>query len=549
MPADKSDKPDYKTLRPALDGGRFSAADGGTALRPAARRRLLTNRTASENLTNSKSAGEESEAVTREVSPAVVSAPKAAAPGDDSFPSPNSNRPDGETPSAAPQKQNRKNKKAEKDGKLLSRDRWLARSGHALTYAGIFLFTLFVYFRPYELIPALSGLSSMALVLAIGTLLVYLPTQLTTEGSLTIFSTEVKCVLFIAFWALLTMPLAKSPALAWETFNDTFSKVVLMFIVMVNTLRTRARLKGLMWLSIGVGVLLSFQALNAYRQGVFKTEGYRVSVDFGGMFGNPNDLALHLVIFTPVAVALGFASKNKAARLGYFACAMLMTAANTVTQSRGGFLGLLAVGAVLVWKFGKKQRFKVVLISAVVALVFIAVAPGNYGLRILSIFIPSLDTVGSSDQRSELLKLSLLVTLRNPQGIGIGNFPIVGVHNLQTHNAYTQVSSELGWLALGAYITMMVSPLRKLAAVERQLFAAGEQDSWIYYLSVGIQASIVGYMVTSFFGPVAYNWFIYYPIAYAVCLRRIYRLEQTEAPGVEIERENRPNGHYQLQKA
>ncbi|HLM03081.1 MAG TPA: hypothetical protein VK400_18665, partial [Pyrinomonadaceae bacterium] len=36
------------------------------------------------------------------------------------------------------------------------------------------------------------------------------------------------------------------------------------------------------------------------------------------------------------------------------------------------------------------------------------------------------------------------------------------------------------------------------------------------------------YMVSSFFVSVAYNWFIYYLIAYAVAFRRIYRLE-TEA--------------------
>ena len=60
--------------------------------------------------------------------------------------------------------------------------------------------------------------------------------------------------------------------------------------------------EGLMWLSIGVGVMLSYQAIGLYRQGIFEAEGYRVQVDFGGMFGNPNDLALHMVIFIPVAV-------------------------------------------------------------------------------------------------------------------------------------------------------------------------------------------------------------------------------------------------------
>ena len=419
---------------------------------------------------------------------------------------------------------NKQKRIVEKDRQLLSRDRWLMRSGHTLTYAGIFLFTLTLYFRPYELILGLSGFTSMALVIAIATLLVYLPTQFFTEGSLTAFPIEIKCILFMAGWAALTIPIAKDPSMAWTKFSGDFIKVVIMFVIMVNTLRTRLRLKGLMWLTVSVGVMLSYQALVLYQKGEFKTEGYRVSVDFGGMFGNPNDMALHLVIATPIALLLGVVAKNKLIKLLYFSSAVIMVAANIVTQSRGGFLGLVAVGAVLVWKLGRKDRLKAIIVSSTVVSLLIALAPGNYGIRLLSIFIPGLDRAGSADQRRELLIQSFWVTLRNPQGIGYGNFPVVGLDNKETHNAFTQVSSELGWLAFAAYLILMISPLRKLGAIERQMFARAD-FSWIYYMSIGIQASIVGYMVSSFFGPVAYQWYIYYPVAYAICLRRVYRIE------------------------
>ncbi len=410
------------------------------------------------------------------------------------------------------------------ESSAISSDTWLARNGHFLTYAGIFLFTLVLYFRPYELIPALSGFHSIALIIAVATLLIYLPTQFTLEGTPTALPIEVKCALFMTVWAILTIPLAKSPGLAWTTFNDSFIKVVLMFIVMVNVLRTEKRIKGLMWLGIAVGIMLSWQAVDLYQRGEFKTEGYRVSIDFGGMFGNPNDMSIHLIIFIPIAVALGAAAKNWLVKLLFFGSSVMMTAGSLVTQSRGGFLGMVAVAAVLVWKFGRRQRFKAMLISSVVGIVVIALAPGNYGLRILSIFIPSLDPVGSSNERTELLIRSILVTLRNPWGIGIGNFEIVGSHNLGTHNAFTQVSSELGLLAFAAYLIILLSPLRKLDLMERNLFAKSDR-SWLYYLSIGVQASIAGYAASSFFSSVAYNWYVYYPIAYAIGLRRIYQLE------------------------
>lgn len=416
-------------------------------------------------------------------------------------------------------------KKAKQDRELLSADRWLKRNGHNLTFAGLYLFSILVFYRPYEMIPSLSFLSTSAFYFALGTLLIYIPTQLSTEGSLTVFSTEVKCVLAMALIALLTMPIAKDPPTAWATFNDSFSKAVLMFVVMVNVVRTRRRLVSLMWISLSIGIYLSYTAIDLYMRGELKAEGYRVDVEVKGLFGNPNDLALHLVTMTPLAVALAFASRHKIMRLAYFAMAGLFIAANTVTYSRGGFLGLIASSAVLIWKLGRKNRFKVSLAAIAGGGLFILLAPGNYGVRILSIFGLATDPVGSSDQRRELLERSLIVTLRNPWGIGIGNFPIVGIRNLVTHNAFTQVSSELGLLGLAAYLILMISPFRKLGAIERTLFAREEFD-WFYYLSIGLQASLVGYMVSSFFVAVAYNWFVYYLVAYAVAFRRIYKIER-----------------------
>jgi hypothetical protein len=52
------------------------------------------------------------------------------------------------------------------------------------------------------------------------------------------------------------------------------------------------------------------------------------------------------------------------------------------------------------------------------------------------------------------------------------------------------------------------------------------ENSRFYYLAIGLQASLVGFMVSSFFAAVAYTWYIYYLVAYAIAIRRIYYLEQ-----------------------
>jgi hypothetical protein len=63
--------------------------------------------------------------------------------------------------------------------------------------------------------------------------------------------------------------------------------------------------------------------------------------------------------------------------------------------------------------------------------------------------------------------------------------------------------------------------------IERELYERNEASRF-YYLAIGLQASLVGYMVASFFAAVAYQWYIYYLVAYAIALRRIYYLQEAK---------------------
>ncbi len=432
------------------------------------------------------------------------------------------------------QKADREKKHSLRREKLLASDDWIIRSGHSFTFAGIFLFTIFVFYRPYELIPGLGFLQSGALVIALATLLIYIPTQLSAESSLTMLSTEVKSILALVGVAIITMPIARNPATAWATFNDPFIKAVLMFIVMVNVVRTRKRLMMLVWLSLIISIYISLMAISLYLKGEFKTEGYRVSIDLVGLFNNPNDLAIQLVTMIPIVVGMALASKNLFVRLFFLAVGGLFLFGMLITFSRGAFLAFVAMAAVLVWKLGRAERIKYSIIAVVCGAIFLVIAPGNYGLRVLSIIFPDLDPVGSAGARRDGLMVSILVSIRNPWGIGIGNSPGFSPHGLQTHNSYTQISSELGVLGLTAYVIFIVSALRKLGAIEHTQYAAGERD-WYYFMAIAFQGSLVAFMVASFFGSVAYLWYVYYLVAYAVAFRRIYVIEKGLKKEVEAE--------------
>lgn len=399
--------------------------------------------------------------------------------------------------------------------------------GHTASYVGLFIFSVVLYIRPYEFFPGLSSFKSMAFYTGIVTLLIYGISQLSLEGNLTARPKEINLVLLLGLAALLSMPLAVVPADAWQTFSELFLKTIVIFIVFVNVVRTELRLKLLLLLILAVSVYLSINAINDYREGLFQIgaledHNARIVGRIKGLFENANDLALHLVSMIPIAVALGLSRAGVFRKLVYFGSAAIMVGAVTVTFSRGGFIGLVASVFIIVRRLGRKNRTITTAGLVFAVLLFLALAPGAYSSRLSTVFNSSADLTGSSSQRTEVLKRSVWVALRYPLfGVGIGNFQHKSPRNLVTHNAYTQVASEMGIAAMVVYILLLVYPLRRLRLIENECYEKPERAKF-YYLSVGLQGALVGYMVSSFFGAVAYQWYVYYLVGYAVCLHRLF---------------------------
>jgi len=392
--------------------------------------------------------------------------------------------------------------------------------GQSLTFAFVAAFAFAVYFRPHEFYPNTPVVNSLPMITAVGALISYLAAQILRGRIIGILSFEVKCLYVMGGFALLTIPLARDPELALTRFNDALLPLLLMFFVTTNVLTNLRRIRILMYLGVAIGIYLSYQTYDLYNRGIFEIEGYRVVVHYGGMFGNPNDMSLHLVMFVPVAIGLALWTKNIFFRVVLLSGALLMLIAVTLTQSRSGLIGIATIGIALLSRLGRGQKLKALAVTIGALVVLVMFAPGNLGSRIVSIFDSSLDASGSYSQRQDALTRSLLATVRNPLGVGLGNSVLFGPMNLETHNAYTQVSSELGVIGFAAYLAMILYPLRSLSRLEKELFANAENDR-IYYLVVTTWAAIIGYLITSFFGSVAYLWFIYYPIAFAIGLRRI----------------------------
>jgi len=391
--------------------------------------------------------------------------------------------------------------------------------GHFFSYLGLFFFTAVVYFRPYELIPALRGLTSLAFWIAVFTLVAFAITQLSTRGNLSARPREVNLILLLGLAALLSVPFADDPSRSWGAFSD-YIKVIVMFVVMVNVVHSKWRLQGMFFLALAVSCFLSINAFMDYAAGIFKSDGYRIVGVIGNMFSNPNDLALHLVTIAPIAVGLMLGSRGILLKILYALCALAMIGTITLTYSRGGFLGLAAATVFLTWRLARRQRVLTLAAMMIAVILFIVFAPGGYGNRVARIMD---NQDGSVMARTDDLKRSILVMARHPLfGVGMDNYVLRSNNNIVTHNAYTQIGAEMGILAMLIYILFIITPFKRLRQIERETVESRRTDARFYYLAVGLQASLVGYMVCSFFASVSYLWNVYYLVGYAYCLHWIY---------------------------
>jgi O-antigen ligase len=401
-----------------------------------------------------------------------------------------------------------------KTGAQSKSERWVFKQGHTLSYIGLFVFTFLVYCRPYELFPAFFWLSTVPFWIAVFTLAVFVPVQLGLENRITITTRELKLVGVLVLVGLISIAFAIDRLRAWNTFVD-YLKVVVMFVVLVNVVRTERRLKGIWVLILLVTCILALGAVNDYRLGNLALRGTRIRGIIGGLFENPNDLALHLVTMIPIAVALAFSSRGLLAKLFYLSCALINAAGVVVTFSRGGFIALAGTAGFVLWRLARSHRWLIGATALLVIVGFIALAPGGYGGRLVT-------SDDSTLARVDDLKRSIYVAIHHPVfGVGIDNYVLYSNSNHATHNAYTQVAVELGFPAMFVYILLLITPLKQLRKIANDTPSSG-RGARFHYLAIGLEASMVGYMIASFFASVAFLWYVYYLIAYAICLRRLY---------------------------
>ena len=397
---------------------------------------------------------------------------------------------------------------------------------YRIAFGFLYLFTLLLYVRPNDLIPAM-GTFPLAKIVAIIAPLAYIYAQYRLGKPVIKWTIEVKMVVVMLLLAVIFTPFALSPGESVTALSEVFIKAVTIFILIIGVVNTRERLLAMIKLTALCGAGLAIFAIKNYATGNFTMKGDRIEGLVGGMFGNPNDLAAALNLLIPLAVALALMS-SRATRLLYAVCATLLFGGVLVTFSRAGFITLAAISGVMLWKFGRGSRSSLALATLAAAVLLFSVFSDAYRSRLMTILDPNSDASGSAQQRVDLLERGMDLSLRHPIiGLGMGNFHIYSIHEKVAHNGYIETAAELGTIGLLAYLIIILAPLRGLVKIEMERIRPGARaDLDAKYLSIGLQAALIAYMINSFFLSIQYLWYLYYAAGFAVALRLIYAAEQ-----------------------
>lgn len=314
------------------------------------------------------------------------------------------------------------------------------------------------------------------------------------------------CLLaFMACW----VPFANNNFHAFSQLKDL--TLYFFFYLGIQTfVNTTGKMQKLILVWLGVHALLAVNGMLHGGRGV------------GGWLGDENDFAMEMNVAVPFAFFLYQGAKGKGAKLLYVLLLGIFVLSSIATASRGGFLGLLAVGS-FCWFYSPRKVLSLALLTGVFLLVLLA-APQEYWDRMQTITDDSTMESGTAGQRMFTWGIGWEMFLANPVfGVGQGNFPwtigeYLGGRTWQTkslagrqaHSLYFTLLPELGLLGLIIFGGMVFSNWQNVrycnrlglenTQVRKQDGASVDSDlEKAAWFGNAILGALVAYLVTSTF--------------------------------------------------
>lgn len=348
---------------------------------------------------------------------------------------------------------------------------------------------------------------------------------------------------------VLATAMSREPALAWEKVKTFMIEGVLLYFLVLNTVRRPDVLRRTIWaLLLGAAILGS---LSLYQEvsgnyarpfGGFAQvpreffTGQAASARLAGPLGDPNYYAQMLLIVVPLGLLSLWGERSGLVRLLALGSTVLAAVGVTLTFSRGAGVAFLVVLVLMVVL--RYLRLSRAVAVAVGVLLLLNLMPA-YKER-----VATLTTVGSAtaetapdvsvrSRATEMLAAALVFADHPVLGVGPAVFPLyyqeyankVGLEVRETvlfgarrgeearresHNMFLSVAADLGIFGLIVFIAIIVSTLADLASVRGNV---RNQPSQLRNATNAFGLAIAAYVTSGIFLTLAFERYFWLLLA------------------------------------
>jgi putative inorganic carbon (hco3(-)) transporter len=337
---------------------------------------------------------------------------------------------------------------------------------------------------------------------------------------------------------------------------------VLLYLLVINAVRTPGALRGVAWGFIAAGAFMALLALHQQVSGGFdRPYGGFAQVDhtylrgqtdvprLAGPLGDPNYFAQALLVVMPVCLLSVWRERAPQMQLAAAATAGLISLAIAYTYSRGAAVGFVAVLAGMAALGYVRVRHLAWIAAGVIVL--LAAVPA-YRDRITSITTiggasaqvgDQTDADQSARGRSTEMRAAALAFLDHPAvGVGPGGFPFayqdyaaqVGgevhaaskrgpqageVPRREAHDLFLGVAADLGLAGLAVFLAILYMSLHGLVRARRRWHAQAQPD--LANLADSFLLALVAYLVTALFLTLAFERYLWLLLAVAAACANV----------------------------
>lgn len=325
----------------------------------------------------------------------------------------------------------------------------------------------------------------------------------------------------VAFLVLIILSslMAFRPDHSWAHFIDFFGWFIIYFLL-INLVNSEKRLFIFLLIFMAASFKLSLHGARVWVSRGFAFDDYGLQGP-PGYFENSGELAVQMLMFFPISYRIAMSLKPWLPKLKFWAGLLMpLTAVMTVlgASSRGGQLGVIAQ---LYQTFLKgRMSMRTLGLAAGVLCIGYYLMPEEQLAR-----FQNTGSDRSSRQRLLYWQGGMEMIKEHPfLGVGYFNFAayydehfpegrLYGRAQLP-HNIFIQVGTDCGITGLFVFVMIIVSSFRATASIRRTLKAS--PTHWLYNLSLGLDAALVGFLIAGQFVTITYYPFMWINLAIAV---------------------------------